>query len=213
MINKLEADQVDWAITARQDSAAKAVIRAIPEGDWREPVPGCGFEIAETVHTMNKTAKAFRLIVKRERRAQGELFDGGSVYFHHAVGSNWSAEAKSAHEVLVWHNQRGQAENFNKELKSGFGMERMPCGEAAANAVWFRIGAIAYNLFLGFRRWTCPESWRRHAIATFRWRLVQMAGRIVRHADRVILKLAVDTEKLAQLRCIRKKIFEINPAS
>lgn len=213
LINELEADRVDWAITARQDSAVKAVIGAIPKKYWREPVAGCGFEIAETVHTMNKTGKAFRLIIKRERRSQGELFEGDGVYFHHAVAGNWSAEEKSAWEVLVWHNQRGQAENFNKELKSGFGMERMPCGETSANAVWFRMGVIAYNLFLGFKRWTCPENWRRHTIATFRWRLLKMAGRIVRHAGRVILKLAVDTERLAFLLRIRKKIFQFAPAS
>src|SRR4030067_803933 len=87
-------------------------------------------------------------------------------YFHHVVASNWPEEEKSAHEVLVWHNQRGQAENFNKELKSGFGMERMPCGKWWANAVFFRIGVIAYNLFIGFKRLSCPEAWVHPKIAT-----------------------------------------------
>lgn len=209
VVNELESDLVNWAITAGQDVAVKAAIRAIPEKDWREPVAGCGFEIAETVHAMNETEKAFRLIIKREKRNQGELFDG--VYFHHAVASNW-AEEKSAYDVLVWHNQRGQAENFNKELKGGFGMERMPCGQTSANAVWFRIGVIAYNLFLGFKQWTCPESWGRHTIATFRWRLLKVAGRIVRHAGQSILKLAVDADRLALLQSIRQKIFKFTPA-
>jgi len=40
-----------------------------------------------------------------------------------------------------WHNQRGQAENFNKEVKIGIGMERMPCGQSWANAMFFRIGS------------------------------------------------------------------------
>jgi hypothetical protein len=31
--------------------------------------------------------------------------------------------------------------------KIGFGMERMPCGQSFANAVFFRIGALAYNLY------------------------------------------------------------------
>lgn len=44
---------------------------------------------------------------------------------------------------MPWHNHRGQAENFNKELKNGFGMERMPCGQTGANAVFFGIGVIA----------------------------------------------------------------------
>jgi hypothetical protein len=91
--------------------------------------------------------------------------------------------------VLKWHNQREQAENFNKELKNGFGMERMPCGQTKANAVFFRIGVIAYNLFMGFKRLACPESWAKHTIATFRWKMIQLAGRIVKHSGSIILKL------------------------
>ena len=213
VINALENDKVWWAITARQDAAVKAIIMDIPEAAWHEPEPGCGFEVAETVHAMNGTQTSFRLIVKREVRRQGELFDGVAGYFHHAVASNWPEEKKNAYDVLAWHNQRGQAENFNKELKSGFGMERMPCGQACANAVWFRIGVIAYNLFIGFKRLACPESWGRHTIATFRWRMIQMAGRIVRHAGRVILKLAVSAEKLALMHNIRQKIFALSLAT
>ena len=78
-------------------------------------VPGCGYEVAETVH---KTTRAFRLIVKHERRRQVDLFDQeASVY--HVVASNWPAELKSGHEVLLRHNQRGQTENFHKGLKTG----------------------------------------------------------------------------------------------
>lgn len=66
-----------------------------------------------------------------------------------------------------------------------------------AYAVYFRIGVIAYNLFLGFRRLACPETWGRHTIATFRWKLVQVAGRIVHHAGQVILKLAVEADLLS----------------
>ena len=50
-----------------------AVIRSIPKGDWRSYEGGY---IAETVHCMNKTKKAFRLIVIR-RPYQKELFGEG----------------------------------------------------------------------------------------------------------------------------------------
>jgi len=213
LINVLENDKVWWAITARQDASVKALIADIPEAAWHEPERGCGFEVAETVHAMNGTKSSFRLIVKREMRRQGELFEGIAGYFYHAVASNWPEEKKNSPEVLAWHNQRGQAENFNKELKSGFGMEHMPCGQTWANAVWFRIGVIAYNLFIGFKRLACPESWGRHTIATFRWRLIQMAGRIVRHAGRVVLKLAVSAEKLALMQNIRQRSLDLSLAT
>jgi hypothetical protein len=210
LFNQLEEDGVIYGITVDQDKAVKSAIAMIPRGAWKEPVEGCGYELGETVHCMNETKKAFRLVVKREIRRQGELFEKGGLYFYHAVASNWSEEEKNTEEVLRWHNQRGQAENFNKELKIGLGMERMPCGQTYANAVFFRIGVIAYNLFIGFKRLSCPESWVRHSIATFRWKMVQVAGRIVKHAGEVVLKLMIDLEKWELFQGIRKKSFELS---
>ena len=208
LINELENDKVKWAITADLDQSVKAHIAEIPDSEWKEPEEGSGYEIAETVHTMNRTEKAFRLVIKREMRRQESLYETGR-YFHHAAATNWEEEEKEAVKVLHWHNQRGQAENFNKELKNGFGMERMPCGQTEANAVFFRIGVIAYNLFIGFKRLSCPELWIKHTIATFRWKMMQVAGRIVRHAGSVTLKLAADIKKFELFQGIRQRIYEM----
>lgn len=212
LINQLEEDKVLWAITADLDKAVKALIGEIPEGQWQEPKKGCGYEIAETVHSRNNTKQAFRLVIKRALRKQKNLFEV-ETYFHHAVATNWAEGARSGVEALKWHNQRGQAENFNKELKNGFGMERMPCGQTEANAVFFRIGVLAYNLFIGFKRLSCPESWAKHTIATFRWKLIQVAGRIVKHAEVVTLKIASGREKLELFLGIRRRIYELHLAS
>ena len=210
LLNQLEEDGVKYGVTVDQDKAVKLAIGLIPDGDWKEPERGCGHELAEAVHCMNGTKKAFRLVVKREIRRQRELFEQEGQYFYHVVATNWLEEEKNTEEVLKWHNQRGQAENFNKELKIGLGMERMPCGQSYANAVFFRIGVIAYNLFIGFKRLSCPESWMKHTIATFRWKMVQVAGRIVKHAGEVVLKLMIDLEKLELFQGIRKKSFELS---
>ena len=211
LFNQLEEDGVRYAITADQDKAVKSAIALIPSGDWEEAVRGCGYELAETVHCMNGTKKAFRLVVKREIRRQRDLFEGkGGAYFYHAVATKWLEEEKNTLEVLEWHNQRGEAENFNKEVKNGIGMERMPCGQSYANAVFFRIGVIAYNLFIGFKRLSCPESWMKQTIATFRWEMVQIAGRIVKHAGKTVLKLMIDLEKLELFKGIRHKSFELS---
>ena len=211
LINKLEADKVTWTITADMDEAIKGIIATISDKQWEEPVKGCGYEVAETVHSMNKTRKSFRLVIKREPWRQGKLFNK-ERYYYHVVATNWDEEKKTGDEVLQWHNQRGQAENFNKELKIGFAMEQMPCGQTEANAVFFRLGTIAYNLFVGFKRLSCPEEWIKHTIATFRWKMIQVAGRIVKHAGKVILKIAADIKKLMLFQEIRQKIFDLKLA-
>ena len=158
LFNQLEGDGVNYGITADQDEAVKKGIALVDERGWREPVVGCGYELGETVHCMNGTKKAFRLVVKRWVPRQRELFKRGEdPYSYHAVATNWLEEEKNPEKVLEWHNQRGQLENFNRELKMGLKVERMSCGQNTANAVFFRIRVIAYNSFIGFKRLACPE--------------------------------------------------------
>jgi len=86
---------------------------------------------------MEKTKKAFRLVIKRENRRQAELFEKGGQYFYHAVATNWLEEERNTEEVLKWHNQRGQSENpelDSGELKIGLGMERLPA--VGRDALW-----------------------------------------------------------------------------
>lgn len=214
LINELETDQVRWAITADQDVAVKAVIAGVPTEAWQEPEKGCGYQVADAVHTMNQTKAAFRLSIKREARPQPDLFDAAATpYAYHVVASNWPVEEKTAHAVLGWHNQRGQAENFNKELKTGLGLEQLPCGDSGANAVFFRIGVLAYNLFIGFKRLACPAAWAAQTITTVRWRLVQVAGRILRHAGRVVLRLVLEAEALACWHMIRQRCWTLAVAT
>ena len=79
LINTLETDQVRWAITADQDVAVKAVIAGVPTEAWQEPEQGCGYQVAEAVHTMNQTKAACRLRLKREARPQPDLLDAAAT--------------------------------------------------------------------------------------------------------------------------------------
>lgn len=89
----------------------------------------------------------------------------------------------------------------------------MPCGESHANAVFFRLGVLVYNLFIGFKRLACPQAWARQTITTVRWTLMQVAGRIVRHAGQVILKLVLDPETLNRFHQIRQQCFVLAGAT
>jgi hypothetical protein len=87
-------------------------------------------------------------------------------------------------------------------------MEGMPCGESYANAVFFRIGVIAYNLFQAMKLLALPSWYCTSIISTGRWKLYQVAGEVVRHAHGMWLKLAAPVEKIVliqrfRLRCIQ----------
>lgn len=176
-----------FAIGADQDAAVKAAIKMIPESEWVSFRDG---EISETVHCMNKTKQAFRLIVLR-RPQQADLLDKTiTPYRYHAIASNRENENSAA--TMEWYSKRGDtSENRIKDVKIGFGMERMPCGSFAANAVFFRLGIIAYNLYIGFRS-LCGSQYAKSQVQTIRWRIFNTAGKIVRHAGQVFLKVAAE---------------------
>lgn len=185
VVNYCQGNGIEFAIGGDLDKAVKAVINNMRDDEWRPYQNGF---IGETVHCMQKTKEAFRLVVIR-RPYQGNLFDAeNSEIRYTAIATN---RGETAEEVVRWYNQRGQcSENRIKELKIGFGMERMPCGQFEANAVFFRIGVLAYNIGKLFVSVTLDKSWHHHQVQTIRWKFYETAGKIVFHGRRIYLKVS-----------------------
>jgi hypothetical protein len=203
VINYYSQPGRSFSITADLDVAVKREIRNLPEAAWRPYRTAEGLatdrEIAETVHSMNGTEQAFRLIVLRWANPQPNLFEADR-YCYHAVASN----RQEAASVVIWkHNQRGESENWHKELKIGFGMEQMPCGQFEANAVYFAVGVLAYNLAQRLKRQVLPVAYRRVTVATLRWKVYRLAGKLVRHARGWMLQIKADGEKWRMLQTAR----------
>jgi hypothetical protein len=185
IVNHCEATGKTYAIGAHRKQPVREAIAAVPEANW---TPWRDGEIAETVHCMNGVDKAFRLIVVRRGRQRALFETNASPYRYTVIATNRN---DSAGDVMAWYCQRGEAsENRIKELKIGFGMEQLPCGQFAANAVFFRIGVLAYNLFKCFTQSALDAGWHRQQVQTLRWRLYQTAGKVVHHAGQLYLKVA-----------------------
>jgi hypothetical protein len=207
VLNWCEKRGKSYTITAGKD---KGVLEAIATvRDWKKlrTLEGeeMDREVGTAIHIMAKTEQAFRLVVQRWKNAQRDLFKAED-WSYHVIATN--LDDLTAEEVVWWHNQRGQAENFIKELKSGFGMEQMPSGVFEANALYFGLGVLAYNTAQALKLFFLDKEWRRHTIGTLRWRLVEIAGKVIRHGRQLILKLAVPLEKLEVLLRIRELCLE-----
>jgi len=201
IINHCEENNQYFVIGASMDQAVKQAVLSIAEDQW---IKYRDREIAETVHSMNKTNKAFRLIVTRKARQQDLFEEDEDVYFYHAIASN---KTETAADVKDWYCQRGEtSENKIKELKLGIGMDRMPCGSEEGNALFFRIGVLAYNVSIMFKSDVLPEKWQRYQIKTVRWQLFQVAGKVVTGAR--YLKLKISETYLALFEQIRALIWQ-----
>jgi len=194
---------IGYTITADQDAGVKEVIKTVR--DWKPLFTAAGEatdrEVGTAIHLLRKAKEPVRLVVQRWRDPQLALFEPNG-YCYQVIASN--RDELGAEEVVWFHNQRGQVENFIKELKIGFGMEQMASGDFGANALWFALGVLAYNLTQAQKLLFLDEGWRSKTISTLRWQLIQTAGRLVRHGRRLILRLATSLEKYRLFLEIRR---------
>ena len=152
---------------------------------------------------MEKTKEPFTLIVQRWEDPQQKLFEK-NPYHYYVIATNDFERESRPDEIIRFHNKRGNAENYNKEIKSGFGMDYAPSQELSANAVYFEIGVLAYNLTIAVKRFFLGENWYTKTIATLRWQLIFIAGKVIEHGRQLFLKVADNYFEL--LKNIREKI-------
>ena len=67
---------------------------------------------------------------------------------------------------------------------------------------------LAYNLSLVLKAQLLPAEYRRVSVATLRWRLYRLAGKLIRHAGAWVLKIRTEGEKLALLMAVRQQCYE-----
>ena len=117
---------------------------------------------------------------------------------------------KESNAEVIWiYNERAYIENHIKEIKGGFGMERMPSGDFKGNAVHFGIGIMTYNLFIAQRFLTMPADWKNKTIKSIRWLLVETAGKLIEHGRMTILKIVTGVEKYMVCLEMRRRTYEL----
>lgn len=92
-------------------------------------------------------------------------------------------------DIWRFYNQRACMENYIKEAKYGFSINRIPTGSFKANELDLLIKLFAYNLFELFKMDHCPTPMKSYTIQRFRREIVQAAGVFTFHARQTILKI------------------------
>ena len=184
-----------FCISAAMDRAVRELVRRVGEEDWVEVEPGQW--AYDTVHTLNRSRWAYRLIILRRRRQgpQLDLFEGG--YRYGAIITNMDLPLR---EQIRWHRGRCDVENGIKELKRGFGLGLLPSAEAAVNAAWMRLVVLAHNLVAALKQLWLRGGWVPLTIKTIRYRLLRIGAVVVRHARRLWLRLPRGHSHLSALR-------------
>jgi hypothetical protein len=172
VFERLERAGWQYSIGVKNINKVKAAVQAIDEDAWqRIDYPEAGeAQIAETVYGGR------RLIVRRTRLLgpQAELWPD---WRHFCFLTN---RVEDLALVEAEHREHAVVEQVIADLKDQ-ALAHFPSGHYAANGAWTVLAALAHNLL----RWTqllgLPDTTVR-AARTLRRRLLQVPGRLTRHA-------------------------------
>ncbi len=197
-------NDIIFTVTTDHDSAVISAVKSIPEDDWKPLYDKDGIktdrEYAVTVHAFNASTNAFSLVVQRWLNPQMNLFENEKYCYYIIATNNFNSDGR---DIILFHNKRGNAENYIKELKSGFGLENIPAAGLYSNSVYFSIGLLSSNLAVGVKEFL-PEDFKTSTIATLRFYIISVPGKVVRHGRQLILKL--QKRFLLLIRYIRRCI-------
>ena len=141
-----------------------------------------------------------RYIGIRLLKPQGILFADGSDRQHHTVVTN---RTESGDRVLDWHREKaGTIEQVHDQVKNGLGGGRMPSGKFGANAAWFRIACIAFNVILALRAKWPDEELRTAHMKRLRFRIFHVTGRVVRDRRKFSLRVSASREWIQKLQAL-----------
>jgi hypothetical protein len=150
-----------------------------------------GRETTEFVSALTPWEKDRRFVVSRvlkdeKDRAQLSFLEGEEYdYFFFVTNTEQSSE-----EGFDFYEQRGNCENYIKEAKYDMAVWHLLLQSFWANEAIFQLMMLSYNLFLLFKMDIAGEPEYRQQIKTFRLKYIFLAGKIIRTARSVVIKLS-----------------------
>jgi hypothetical protein len=142
-------------------------------------------EVGESLYYSKICEKVFRVIfIRRPRTGEREIFADWHWTYQAYVTTESSSELTAEDAVELYH-QRGNAENFIRELKNGFDLHHFPCQKLKANRAYGLIAAFAYNFmrFVGLVMNPSKPLFSKR----IRFTLVNLACQVVRRARRTVV--------------------------
>ncbi len=212
-----EEHGIEYAISADISAQLAAEIQRLPAAAWqleREDAEAQR-EWAEVPYVPDdrdhRKARPClrRYLALRITKRQGELFADGRAVQHFAVVTNREGDGLA---LLQWHREKaGTVEHTHHVLKNELAAAALPSGRFGANAAWFRLNVLTYNLLTALKRLTLPGDFATAQPKRLRFLLFNAVGKVVHHARRTLLRLT-GAVHLALMQAVRQRIVRLAPA-
>ena len=206
---------IEFAVGVDVTTAFKRAVSAVREEEWQVLYRGTGEERVDTGQEWaevcfvpnwighRKRSPEYRFLAIREPLRDPPLpglgeqlalpfptveFCNRGWYKLTAVVTN---RELSGEEVIEWYRKRcGKSEQAHGVLKKDLAGGRLPSGRFGANAAWWAIAVLAFNLNSAMKRLVWGAPWSHKRLKALRFALISLPGRVVQRARRLIIRLA-----------------------
>ena len=112
---------------------------------WKkEEINGLEFEL-NSILVEKWKGKAYRLVIQRQRRIDGDLDLWEGEYTYRCILTN--DYSSSVRDIVEFYNQRGGKERIFDEMNNGFGWNHLPKSFMSQNAAFLLLTALIYNFY------------------------------------------------------------------
>jgi hypothetical protein len=156
-----------------------------------------------------KTAFPLRYVALRISPCQTSLFFATPKYL--AIVSN--RQQISAEELVLWHWEKaGTIELTHDVTKNDLAAAAPPSGKFGANAAWYRINLLTYNLLTVLRRHALPERFRNARPKRLRYEVFTIPAQISSHARQLTARLGAPPLAAEELIAARGRLRDLQAA-
>lgn len=163
-------------------------------GWQREEINGIGYEL-NSIIVEKWEGKAYRLVIQRERRLDGEqdLWEG--EYTYRCILTN--DYTSTNREIVEFYNLRGGKERIFDDMNNGFGWARLPKSFMAENTVFLLLTAIIRNFYKFLMGRLGPKAFglkKCSRIKAFVFKFVSVPAKWIRTARHYELNIYTDNQ-------------------
>jgi hypothetical protein len=212
LLKYLVREKIGFAISADMSKELRACCTAVASEHWaaldtreREQV-----DIAEVEFTPGdwpRDAKPLRYIALRFTPRQKELFESKGVSYHAVVSNRYELAPE---EIVRWHRLKaGTIEHVHRVMKDELGAGVLPSACFGANAAWFRINALTFNVLSVLKRRALPERFRDARPKRLRYELFTLPGEITVHQSQVRMRVPVGDQRFLEIVEARGRLLAL----
>jgi hypothetical protein len=214
LLKYLVAEQVEFTISAdisselRKICGASSVKWNLLEDRIHETVRVA--EVEFFPGQWGKQAQPLRYVALEMRPKQAALFGDSVKYL--AIVSNRGQEV-SPSDLVRWHwGKAGTIEFVHDVSKNDLAASLPPSGKFGANAAWYRLTLLTYNILAVLRRLALPERFRDARPKRLRYEVFTVPAEIHTHARQLRARLAVPPLTVDELVAGRAKLRDLRAA-